>query len=275
LKEELEIVINAAFTDPNDSSAWFYQRWLLGYSEQKFNIACFKLTKNQAVISFTKPIDIVKDNVIIVMNSEQENDSSSWRSLSGEKSDWIWIQKGVFELSDNFTIEVRRNECFYSMKTRRVNEEQLIAFNIPTFGYEFGAAVKEELKNQLDSCNQLLEYEPDSKWTLLTAALLMRSLDRFKFHDETLLFIRKLEKVDTMRTGYYRDLASKWIIEKKLIEWLQDENFSSFNLSSLELTSIYYNQYLILANSIDLNGNPNLNFKTCKFALLDGCDLIS
>lgn len=267
LKEELEIVITAAFTDPNDSSAWFYQRWLLGYSDPKLDIACFKLTKNFALIAFTKPVNLNRDGISVAVNSSI--DVSTWTSISGNKSDAIWIQRGDYDIHD-VSVKMTYNGNDFSLDTRTINEE-VIGIKLHSFGYEFGAAVLEELNNQLESCNQLLEFEPDSKWTLLTASLLMRSINRFQFHEKTLEFLRKLQKVDPLRDGYYADLASKWILEVKLKDWIDGGRFDSIDLSSLDLTTIYYSQYLSIAKDINLQANPKLNKNSCKFSLIEGC----
>lgn len=270
LKEELEIVITAAFTDPNDSSAWFYQRWLLGYSDPKLDVACFKVTKNQALIAFTKLVDLDRDGIKISVN--EEVDKNSWRSLSGNKSDAIWVQDGSFGIGSQFDVKISHNGRDYSLEAKKVGDE-IFGIKLPTFGYEFGAAVIEELNNQLESCNQLLEYEPDSKWTLLTASLLMRSIDRFHYHEKTLEFLKKLQKVDPLRHGYYADLASKWILEVKLKDWIDGGDFEKIDLSSLDLTTVYYNQYLAIAKEVNLENNPKLNKNSCKFAKVEGCNV--
>lgn len=271
LKEELEIVITAAFTDPNDSSAWFYQRWLLGYSDPNLDVACFKLTKNQALIAFTKPVDLKRDGIKIFVNSQV--DENLWKSISGNRSDAIWVQKGDFDVTSEVYVKIIKSDKEYSLDTKKVNDE-IVGIKIPSFGYEFGAAVIEELNNQLDSCNQLLEFEPDSKWTLLTASLLMRSIDRFQYHEKTLEFLKKLQKVDELRFGYYADLASKWILEAKLKDFIKESHFEKIDLVSLDLTTIYYNQYLSIAKEVNLENNPKLNKNSCKFALVDGCNVI-
>ena len=58
-REELELVQNAAFTDPEDSSAWYYHKWLLlgGKSEDSSNIHLTMLAidhdKKQLVLAFS------------------------------------------------------------------------------------------------------------------------------------------------------------------------------------------------------------------------------
>ena len=110
---------------------------------------------------------------------------------------------------------------------------------------------------------------------MLTASLLMRSIDRFKYHEKTVEFLRKLEKVDNLRAGYYKDLASKWSVEVKLKDWIEDKNYESgiINLSDLNLTTLYYNQYLTIATHVNLSGNPELNKNSCKFSNVSGCEV--
>lgn len=273
LKEELELVITAAFTDPNDSSAWFYQRWLLGYSDPKLDLAALKISNAQAILSFTKPVDLIKDGINIIVKTVPELNTGKWRSQSGGKSDSIWIQQGDFQLfGDEIEVLAESNVARYQIKAEKNRERSFIGIKVPTFGYEFGAAVIDELKNQLDSCNQLLEYEPDSKWTLLTAALLMKSIDRFHYHEQTLEFLKKLQSVDSLRAGYYKDLASKWTIEVKLKSWIESKDFidGKADLSHLDLTTLYYHQYFAVASRVELLGNPKLKM---KLSGIKGCEV--
>ncbi len=102
-REELDLIQNAAFTDPEDSSAWFYHTWLLGGMRDK--------------------------------------ERSSSESL---------------------------------------------------------AVLEQDLQN----CRELIELEPDSKWTRLSMVLVMLAIDKAKHHEEILASIHKL-KVRGMLGVYF------------------------------------------------------------------------
>lgn len=97
-----------------------------------------------------------------------------------------------------------------------------------------------------------------SSGTLLTAALLMRAIDRKKYHAEALTFLESLKQYDSNRTGYYNDLGNKWTIEDYLADWiltLESNRETPLNLSNLKLTNLYYKQYLCVAEHIALDSS--------------------
>lgn len=302
LKEELELVLTAAFTDPNDSSAWFYQRWLLGYSEPDLNIATFRLSKNFAIISFTKAININSDNVEIRSTfCPSLIGSKKWVSTNSSLSDYdtTWTLNGDFQIADTADSDLKLILVIdgeqFELQMQRI-ENELFGIKMPKFGYEFSIGVVDVLKTQLESCDQLLEFEPESKCklpiypfnisfemnliilfiisgTLLTSSLLMRAINRIENHEKTLGNLVKLQEVDSLRAGYYKDLASKWSIEYALEKWiLESGNFlKKLDLSGLSLTSIYYDQYMSIMNEVDLSGNKLCNRNLGKLNAFQCC----
>uniref|UniRef100_A0A182SEB5 Geranylgeranyl transferase type-2 subunit alpha n=1 Tax=Anopheles maculatus TaxID=74869 RepID=A0A182SEB5_9DIPT len=218
LKEELELVLTAAFTDPNDSSAWFYQRWLLGYSQPELDLATCRIDTNQslAILSFSVPINLITGGFKLnVPCCDECSDTSKWMpATEGNTFDTTWIMKGSFIINEENGSTVTLTapgEVKHVLNLHTVSREVAIGVKKPKFGYEFGSAIVDVLKAQLASCQELLEYEPDSKWTLLTAALLMKAIDRRGYYGTIRQHLAKLETVDALRQGYYLDLASKWI----------------------------------------------------------------
>lgn len=85
----------------------------------------------------------------------------------------------------------------------------------------------------------------------------MRAIDRKSNHSTTLKYLSLLIKADPMRTGYYVDLMNKWNIEEALENWINSNAFSdAIDLSQLEIVTIFYEQYLCVANTINLKNCP-------------------
>ena len=110
------------------------------------------------------------------------------------------------------------------------------------------------LQEEMENCRQLLDLEPDSKWTLLTLALIAQSVDPMKHRDEILSLYDKLETVDPKRRRYYADQRSKFVIRQQLARFFADGN-TKLDLSRHKLTAVYFKQLLAFASEVDLSNN--------------------
>ncbi|XP_017476888.1 PREDICTED: geranylgeranyl transferase type-2 subunit alpha isoform X1 [Rhagoletis zephyria] len=266
LREELEMVLTAAFTDPKDSSAWFYQRWLLGYSRQELDVCAFRHDNNHAVIAFTNPIILGNANIALTdSNNSIHIKLKNWKPLNGTEADTTW----VYSQSNKATHLVPDiNDTILNIKIPDIEEKRILLkpynksvfyFKQPNQSLVFTGSILNELQSQLESCQSLLEYEPDSKWTLLTSALLMRAIDPQRYHDKSLQILATLQKVDALRKNYYLDMSSKWILEKGLSDWADSQDVpKTLDLRHEErLNALFYQQYFCIVDNVLLPENLN------------------
>jgi len=254
LKQELEMVLTAAFTDPNDSSAWFYQRWLLDSGaqlDQPATVAGFRCWPHKAQLALKKPCSEL-ERIKVQLTSEQQNwKLKSWRPVNQEKTHWECTHSIDINSSQEYILEVGGQ----SLKlTTHPSDKSIYFFVPPVAASSCSNELLTELQSQLHSCLDLLEYEPDSKWTLLTSALLMRAIDPTSYHAQSLAHLAKLEQVDALRNGYYKDLARRWIMEQALAKWPETSDFPQLFEIPIKTAIVPYFQYLIVAHTISQTG---------------------
>lgn len=211
---ELDLVINAIFTDPNDSSAWLYQRWLLDYNAFKPNTLWqIVVIDNQAAVVFHGDTQIKPDELILTRRyvpldnkmKDFTHQITVWHSYDSKIFSKRWhailpdISSEIDQKSCSISIEYKNK----SYDLRRSEDCNVWFYKSPI---EYVKKNDTQLIEQMMNIQKLLEMEPNNKWALLTLIFLMKNLDSNKYYDDILKNLSILSKIDKIHEMYYSDI---------------------------------------------------------------------
>lgn len=191
---ELDLVQNAAFTDPSDSSAWFYLRWLLGRMTPKLEavLVYFSKETEEIHVGFNIPASLDEVQIKGIGNT-------AWETIDSHKHSSLWVtsvspSENILSYTDTYTLDITILENTQTIELTETNG--FVWFKAPQFDPDVSPKLKAVLEDQLKSCDQLLELEPDSKWPLLTSVALMRAIDKANFREDIISRLKSLMKSD-------------------------------------------------------------------------------
>lgn len=274
LLQEHETVQNAIFTDPDDQSAWFYHRWLLGRGRKKLQISCVHASRktNQILVLLTNYIQVNHGHQLSV-NINSSPVTGEWRNVTGTNSYsiiWILTVKDGFPGGEDLSIGVTlltESDCTQFSQGLQLTQGQGEAWTMASykagtrFSIELSAAASSTMEKELEAIQELHSVEPENKWVLLTLLYLMKAIDPVheKYQDDITEAIEKLTAVDSKRKAFYLDLKSKFMMEKILD--VQDVNTRDMTLSGLDLTSLCHTEWMVLVQELDVSQNHLTSLK--------------
>ncbi|XP_026757236.2 geranylgeranyl transferase type-2 subunit alpha [Galleria mellonella] len=276
-KHELKMVESAAFTDPDDTSAWFYQRWLLGAVKTTVDLVVCTISPLKTTVAFNEPVskDYVQMTTNLLINDVSVN--GEWLPCEGKKYNNVWIFKHNEIIGDNFDIKVEYNrENVDKLTILCIQKNSLyIGRNNISFQRKYSEPVIKELKKQLDSCRQLLTMEPDNKWTLLTTTFLLHCINAKHYHNEVIDILKTLQIKDKMHAGYYGDLITKWSIELQLEDDYRNEELELKVKFAEKISSLPHLHYYSFCENVNLF-NQNLTSRVLStLSVLQHCKKLS
>ncbi|CAK8685141.1 unnamed protein product [Clavelina lepadiformis] len=257
LLEELELVQNAFFTDPNDQSAWFYHKWLLGRGHPMQSILSLHVSRFPSTLTCTlrKPIKeedcqqaLVRVNGTVISGKWKPHSSAcymnTWTFTPHEKigTGLISVSCQVDGVETQITMEIDDNEALCCAKN-----------TIETFCESSSDAKLLVLEEELNSCRELNELEPDNKWVVLTLVFLMKAIDPIRFFSEMKELLKSLCIIDSKRSCYYQDLHSKYAVENWII--CADLQSRKADLRNKGITRLCHVEFLVGLTHLDLSHN--------------------
>lgn len=196
--------MNATFTDPNDTSAWFYQRWLLDRCMTTCRLWRAIIKKDIAYIIIDNNILIEPVSLSLYINSKAVD--VQWQLYPDEKFAKLQIARFINPLENldhAKEVVIKLQETMYKLSYSELESAWIYKDNSSLHKQNSN---DKQLNEQLKSYNQLSKMEPNNKWALLTGILLMKKIDFKKFYTDILNNMIALSTIDSLRKNYYKDL---------------------------------------------------------------------
>ncbi|XP_041031372.1 geranylgeranyl transferase type-2 subunit alpha, partial [Carcharodon carcharias] len=264
---EYSLVQNAFFTDPNDQSAWFYYRWLLGRADRPETISCLyaSFKEQRVVVGFSRAINVLSEPGLLLLMVDNRPVPSHWHTPDNRnKHSHVWLcELPVGTLNTRFEEQSVRvlwgeghvaKECYCMDRGRGEGWSRDSATDEQLFRCELSVQKSTVLQSELESCKQLQELEPGNKWCVLTVILLMRALDPLGYEQETLRYFQTLRAADPVREAYFADLRSRYLVENAVLKMEYAET-RVIQLAEKELTTLCHLDQLLLVTHMNLSGN--------------------
>ncbi|KAG0186571.1 hypothetical protein DFQ28_007600 [Apophysomyces sp. BC1034] len=264
---ELDFIKNAIYTDPNDQSAWLYYWWLVGKAPEHVSLLgafCVE-GSNVVVVGFDDVITLVKSP--LMTDSDGQTITGQWISLNTPDKGSVWMFYPSEGIPTH--VQIQPEDLLPSSSARSLQETQYrrkietipcgpgILDRMKSYEERFIAGTDiwkplqgrhytdpstsdreswytlnrvELLKEEIQAVRDLLDLEPESKWTLQTLAHFLQQLklrlngqDADKLDDETINIFEKLSALDACRASRYEEARSRIMFERATRPLLRTE----------------------------------------------------
>eukprot|EP00730_Choanoeca_flexa_P000180 TRINITY_DN10083_c0_g1_i2.p1 TRINITY_DN10083_c0_g1~~TRINITY_DN10083_c0_g1_i2.p1 ORF type:complete len:512 (+),score=104.29 TRINITY_DN10083_c0_g1_i2:71-1606(+) len=254
---ELELLTNALYIDPQDQSAWFYHRWLLGREGSELVVLHVIVKQNKLYLVLNVACVPCQSVRVSVQDKPIEG---SWSALQQRSSSPILVFTPTAQCSlSHAKVEVPAgaivssdqsgNKSPLSYPVGYANADNSVALR------RWKPCAMHLVEGQLESLTELLEelQENESKWCRLRLVELLWDQDVEANSEAIKEHLSKLLQVDTMRRAYYQHLHAKLVVQ---LSYMADPCAIRSNLSNAQLAACPSNLHL-LANrqQVDLSGN--------------------
>uniref|UniRef100_A0A4W6CLS3 Geranylgeranyl transferase type-2 subunit alpha n=1 Tax=Lates calcarifer TaxID=8187 RepID=A0A4W6CLS3_LATCA len=251
-------------------------------AEREEMISCVYVSRDEerVAVAFSRPVNAQSVGLLLVLDGQPQR--VEWRSVHPRfKHSPVWIcdlpPGTISDITNEHNLTVHWTEkhthrdcALYTGRTESYCRDS--ATDQELFRSELSVEKTSVLQSELQSCNQLQELEPLNKWCLLTIILLMRALDPLGYEKETLDHFQTLKEVDSMRSAYYSDLCSKFMIENTILK-MEYAEVRVFSISDKNLTTLCHLDQLLLVTHISLSSNQ-LQQLPPQFAMLQCLEVL-